>query len=151
MDVTKLTPEQIAALQAAFGTPTPAASQPKTGIPFNTASWKTTLSGAVALVAGFIQFAHQPPMNIAMPPLLVAAAQYLMLAGIGAGFAFSKDFNVTGGTIAQPGIAVADPEVVNRIAAKSEVAALLQGLGAAAPVAPAAPATNTVTTTANTR
>lgn len=37
------------------------------------------------------------------------------------------------------------------ITLESEVAALLQGLGAAAPAAPAAPATNTVTITANTK
>jgi hypothetical protein len=118
----QFTPEQIAALKALLAASIPASAsapaQPKpnplAGI--LGASWKTALSGIVTVLAGFVQFAHQPPFSIAMPPLLLATAQFVMLGGVGAGFFFAKDAHVTGGSIVQPGIAVANPETVTRLA-----------------------------------
>ena len=100
------------------------------------ASWKTTASGIVTVAAGFVQFAHQAPMNIAMPPLLLAAAQYMMLGGIGAGLLFAKDNDVTGGDRPQTGmVAVADP-----VAAAKVAEVVLAPAPSATPIANVAPA-----------
>ena len=117
----QFTHEQIAAFKALLAsipasTPAPAQPKPNPIAGILGASWKTALSGIVTVLAGFVQFAHQPPFSIAMPPLLLATAQFVMLGGVGAGFLFAKDAHVTGGSIVQPGIAVANPETVARLA-----------------------------------
>ena len=56
-------------------------------------SWKTTLSGIVTAVAGFVMFS---PDLFAQWPWVVEIAKYVIAGGLVALGIFGKDSNVTG-------------------------------------------------------
>ena len=58
-------------------------------------NWKTTLTGVVSAVAGFIAFS---PTQFSKWPLVVELAKYTMAGGIAFMGISAKDNNVTGGT-----------------------------------------------------
>ena len=98
------------------------------------ASWKTSASGIsgaastlLLLFSGFVAFASGAPYHIAFPGWVQALSGFIGVTG-GLGLAgsmaslglASKDFDVTGGKVAQVGpgmIPVADPDTVARLAA----------------------------------
>jgi hypothetical protein len=93
------------------------------------ASWKTSASGIsggastlLLLFAGFVTFASGAPYHIVFPGWVQALAGFVGITG-GLGLAgsmaslglSSKDSNVTGGSVVQPGVPVADAAKVARM------------------------------------
>ena len=71
------------------------------------ASWKSTVSALVSAAGMFVIFASAPPYSVHFPVWISALAGFMALGGLAALGINSKDSDVTGGTIVQPGIPVA--------------------------------------------
>ena len=117
------------------------------------ASWKTSASGIsgaastlLLLFSGFVAFASGAPYHIAFPGWVQALSGFIGVTG-GLGLAgsmaslglASKDFDVTGGKVAQVGpgmIPVADPDTVARLAAQPVSAAPIINVAPARPPQP---------------
>ena len=89
------------------------------------ANQKTTVSAAISAAAAFVMFASQPPFSIHFPTWVTAMAMFLMVGGLASLGVNAKDSNVTGGSVVQPGIAVADPATVARLAAPPTLTATM--------------------------
>jgi hypothetical protein len=80
------------------------------------ANQKTTISAGISAAASFVMFASQPPLSIQFPQWMTAVAMFAMVGGLAALGINAKDSNVTGGSVVQPGIPVADPDTVAHLA-----------------------------------
>ncbi len=63
-------------------------------------NWKTTLSGGLTAVAGFVAFS---PQFFGKWPIIIELAKYLMAGGFVAMGLAGKDHDMTGGTRTEPG------------------------------------------------
>lgn len=74
-------------------------------------SWKTSLAGAVVVIAGLV---YANPHDFVKYPMVVTIAKYLTLFAAAYGLTSAKDKNVTGGTTPN---SANDPSVVAKTAA----------------------------------
>jgi len=100
------------------------------------ANQKTTVSAVISAAAAFVMFASQPPFSIHFPTWVSAMAMFLMVGGLASLGVNAKDSNVTGGSVVQPGIAVADPAEVAKFAAQPAQAAAIVNSAPARPAQP---------------
>ena len=86
---------------------------------------RTTISAAISAAASFVMFSSQPPFSIHFPQWVSALAMFLMVGGLASLGVNAKDSNVTGGSVVQPGVPVADAAKVARM---PEPAAMTSGI-----------------------
>lgn len=70
-------------------------------------SWRSTVSACVSAAGMFIIFASAAPYNVQFPVTISALAAFMALGGLASLGLNTKDSEVTGGSIVQPGIPVA--------------------------------------------
>jgi hypothetical protein len=75
-------------------------------------SWRSTVSACVSACGMFIIFASAAPYNVRFPVTVSALAAFMALGGLASLGINTKDSEVTGGNIVQPGIPVAVPTPV---------------------------------------
>ena len=76
-------------------------------------SWRTTLSGLITAVAGFVVV--EPSLFQTQHPYIFALSKYVMVGGFAAIGLFAKDSVVTGGSVANT---TNDPKIVAETAVK---------------------------------
>ena len=78
------------------------------------ASWKTTASGVVVAMAGFVYFS---PETFAQWPWVLSLAKYIMLGGIAGLGSSARDFNVRSSSPVTPALTPAQKTTELQVAA----------------------------------